>query len=381
MLEPTPGYVALKLAPLGHELALSLLGCAVLYNVQSTDPNAFYTALGGAASPLHEIRSVYETAGDTHPYLLPACGPLLDWAQSASPHLEVKVRQAAAILADIDFNAFAESCADDILGEVHSELIAFAARRRYPVRYTDIVRAAITTFGRSPVVKPGEGICDTACGTGRRVHAYYMYARACDIDPETLSWYLADYDPMALALAAVSIAPLGLGDDVHLVVGEYPVHVNNTWPDANITRWVTDSIETHARIHGMTHNDWGMDDPERRDRAGLYMAGDPVLSKIYPIAHGLFDDVGDDVYEEAVRFVRDADALPRWINDNYFRARSAALDEIYEGIDDAFQAAEEAAGMELMRITERIDLPVDAGFAMRAYHHQQRAKAAAEGLF
>lgn len=204
---PTPGWLAAKLAPCGHALALSLVGAGIVYESTSLGAaQTFYTALADSTDPLHELRSVYEDLGARYDYLLDALAPLLVWAENATPEVEARLRHAAAVMADVELAETVSTAGGDLLGQVRVELEAIETRHRPALDYM-IVPDAIEDL---PLFKPGMTMMDGWCASGVRVMGMAIVMMAAGIDVTECTWHLRDPDPLNLAIAAVNMAALRL---------------------------------------------------------------------------------------------------------------------------------------------------------------------------
>lgn len=214
MLTPTPGWLAMRLSPCGHELALSLLGAGVMTDARRDDANVvhgFYKALGACSDPLHELRLVYEAMNEHAPYLLDAVAPLLTWAEHSSPLTEGTVRRAAEILAQVDFKGADEEALGDLLGQVRVELEIMQRRRRPEgIFYLELPIAVMNALADPNLPQGGEGIADFWCVSGVRVMGMIIAMQLRGDDPWDVTWHLSDPDPVNVAIAAINLASMGI---------------------------------------------------------------------------------------------------------------------------------------------------------------------------
>lgn len=339
MYEPTPGWLALKLRRCGHELALTVLAAGYL-DGWTDHAREMYLALAECTDPFHQLRSIYLAASQQHPWLLQAVQPLLAWVERPDYAVEAALRRAAGILAEVDlYFVWAESGGDP-LGAVHNELTAMDQRQREPVQHCDVgnISRRYGPDGWADVhFEPDDVFIDTAAATCVRPYTHAVNAAKEGYDPTTMTWLIADFDPLVLALGAVQFTNAHPGDNVHFAVADYPANITTTWPmwdqeAAGRLCWQTDLPETLVRL--------GADIPPDqfwRGLPGLMLQNDPTFKTIVTIAHG-FRETDQETYEWAVEHVSDPDFM--------LKGMIAALDvndaEDHEDVEyvlDAYDAA------------------------------------------
>lgn len=214
-LIPQPAWLAVRMAPCGHELALSLIGAGLLCGALTNDPEAvqgFYSALATSTDPLHELRETYTAMGAHYDYLLDTVTPLLTWAENATSLVDATARRAAGVLADVDFIETAVMCGGDLLGQVRSELEIQRTRHRPVLEYLELETAIDAAMHDWQRLAEGNGMMDGWCYSGVRVMGMAQAMRLLDLDPDTCHWHMRDPDPVNLAVAAINLASMGLHD-------------------------------------------------------------------------------------------------------------------------------------------------------------------------
>lgn len=215
MYLPTPGWLALRLAPCGHELALSILGAGLLIDVASDDPAVvakFYTDLAGSTEPLHELRLTYIAVGERYPYLLDTLAPLLTWAEQTTPQLEDACRRAAGLLALVEFNNAQDVAGGDLIGQVKVELDIMTRRRRPKYEYLELSFATAAALTDPRLPNEGDSVGDFWCASGVRVMGMIIAMQMMGRDPWSVRWTLRDPEPVNLALAAINMATMDITD-------------------------------------------------------------------------------------------------------------------------------------------------------------------------
>ena len=167
------------------------------------------------------MQATLEAAGAEFPYLVGHLEPLTRILSPAGPagpespdSMDSLERATAAILrslAEQDLHDLVQrpDVAGDLLGPLYTAVMAPGDRTARGAFYTPPALGQLLA-AIAGLPRPGQSVYEPCSGTGGLVIATVRAMRAVGRAPELVSWHLQDIDGLALALAGVQLAALGL---------------------------------------------------------------------------------------------------------------------------------------------------------------------------
>jgi N-6 DNA Methylase len=215
------------------EIPLGVVGALCLMAATDPpDPGKQITALDepGFGALLRHIWAHFAIA---RPELCIRAGPLARWLEDATDtQLAPALAVARAVIGTGELFATPERNLvkhADLLGCVYQALCNPRASKIRGEVYTpaDVADLIVRVKLGNDRPHPGQVIVDECAGTGAFIRAVAQLLRERGIDPQTMHWYAADNDPVAVAALAVNAVAWELGS--HVVLGRADILTEPEW--------------------------------------------------------------------------------------------------------------------------------------------------------
>lgn len=197
---------------LDPRLTLLPTAAAVLLLGIGPDQPRVLQHLAHTVDPAATVCSILTAAGQEHTYLTAHLDPLTRLATGGdTAGTDRAVAAMLDVLAATDLSSLAEApeVAGDVLGPMHTQVMAPADRKARGAFYTPPALAQVLAL-MAGLPGPGESICDPCSGTGGLVIATVRALRAAGRSAELIHWHLQDLDALALAIAGIQLSAHGL---------------------------------------------------------------------------------------------------------------------------------------------------------------------------
>lgn len=215
--------------PLSVLAALSLVGAdqarpGLAGQISALGPDRF-------ASFLARVWGLFAIA---RPELAIRTGPFARWLEDGNTEArrDAACATARSLLTITTFAGGAERAqvmGADLLGCAYQALANPKGTKARGEVYTSADVAELLMRIKLADATPGQSILDVGAGTGSLLRAAAHVLRAKDIDPQTIRWYAADTDPIAVAALAVNAHLWELGS--HVVLARANVLTEPDWPE------------------------------------------------------------------------------------------------------------------------------------------------------
>lgn len=171
-------------------------------------------------SRLEVLAELWRQAVKSAPFLDGHLDALTGWLDDPSDTEAAAAEQCFGELCRVDLpTTVAQPSVDgEILGTTYTFLRSQWDRRSSGAFYTPL--AVSRMIAEMNPAQEGDRVLEPACGAGGMVIAAAQVMRAHGHDPATVTWFLNDIDPLAVALAGVNALAHGLGPNVVLACGD-----------------------------------------------------------------------------------------------------------------------------------------------------------------
>ena len=217
----TPGWLAMKLAPFGTQMALAVLGAGLtLHDGKASDEeiDAWYAELEATPDTVFMLNQHYVALEAAYPYLLGYLRAITSWTEDPQIEHWEQTALAAAALRGIAWSQCEHKDEGDLLGMVYNQMISIGARRTRVFNFVTpqeiVMEIMLNPSALATTLRLGS-FTDAWCGSGTRVIAVHDLLMVFD-RPTNIAWRLNDPNPMAIAMAGLNMVSHSIGPDVEL---------------------------------------------------------------------------------------------------------------------------------------------------------------------